>query len=369
MSDRAATTYRSVGVDHDAAAVGLSRVADRIRATWPSATEANSLLLDLRKFANIVDLGGGLGIALCADGVGSKVMIAQMMGRYHTVGIDCVAMCVNDLICVGATPVSFLDYIAVERVEPTMMDDIARGLADGARQANVSIAGGETAQIADMIKSHADGVGFDLAGMAIGTVSTDRVIVGRSTKDGDAIVGVESSGVHSNGLTLARHVFFEQHGLSPGDHLPGLDRSIGEELLVPTNIYVREALDLLNKGDAIKALIHITGEGFLNLTRVEAEVGFVLDSLPPVPAIFELIKEHGDVPAAEMFGVYNLGIGLCIVADPGEADALIPALAGHGRRAWRIGRVDASIPGRVEIRNCGFAGGDLIGEGSEFRRL
>ena len=138
MNARRATTYRAVGVDDEAASAGLSRLADRIRATWPPATAAHPLLLDLRKFANVIDLGGGLGIALCADGVGSKVMIAQMTGRYDTVGIDCVAMCVNDLVCVGATPVSFLDYLAVERVEPAFMDDIARGLAEGARLTEVT---------------------------------------------------------------------------------------------------------------------------------------------------------------------------------------------------------------------------------------
>ena len=368
MNARRATTYRAAGVDDEAASAGLSRLADRIRATWPPATAAHPLLLDLRKFANVIDLGGGLGIALCADGVGSKVMIAQMTGRYDTVGIDCVAMCVNDLVCVGATPVAFLDYLAVERVEPAFMDDIARGLAEGARRASVSIAGGETAQLPDMIKGHGEGLGFDLVGMAIGTVRTDRILVGRGARHGDAVIGVESSGVHSNGLTLARHVFFERHALSPDAVLPGLERPLGEELLAPTHIYVAEALDLLDRGDAVKALVHITGEGFLNLTRVEAEVGFVLDSLPPPPPIFELIGARGEVPAAEMFAVYNMGIGLCVVAEADEADALIRVLADHGRRAWRIGRVDDSMPGRVEIRGCAFAGGDLLGEGGRFRR-
>ena len=366
MNDGGVTSYKSVGVDDEAAAAGLSRVADRIRTTWPAATDANPLLLDLRKFANVVDLGGGLGIALCTDGVGSKVLIAEMLSRYDTVGIDCVAMCVNDLICVGATPVSFLDYIAVDRVEPNFMDDIARGLAAGARQANVSIAGGETAQLPAMIKGHGNGVGFDLVGMAIGTLKTDRVVVGRDARDGDVVIGVESSGVHSNGLTLARHVFFEKRELSPDDVLPALDCSIGEELLKPTHIYVREALDLLD-GGKIKALIHITGEGFLNLTRVEADVGFILDALPPVPPVFELIKTYGEVPVEEMFGVYNLGVGLCIVVDSLDVDATIGTLADHGRQAWQIGHVDASIPGRVEIHGCAFASGDLVGEGKKFR--
>ena len=367
-TERGSTSYQSVGVDDEAAATGLSYVASRIKKTWPASGDTNGVLLDLRKFANVVDIGGGIGIALCADGVGSKVLLAQMMGKYDTIGVDCVAMCVNDLICVGATPVSFLDYIAVERVEPKFMDEIAKGLADGAKQSGVSIAGGETAQIADMIKGHADGEGFDLVGMAIGTVKTDRLIVGQDCRDGDVVIGVESSGVHSNGFTLARNIFFEQGGLSVDAILPGLDRPIGEELLTPTNIYVREALDLFAQIESIKALVHITGEGFLNLTRIEADVGFVLDSLPDVPPIFRLIRELGDVPVEEMFGVYNLGVGMCIVVDPADVDATIGVVEGHGRRASRIGRVDASIPDRVEIRNSAFAGANLIGEGKKFSR-
>ena len=367
-ADSRSTTYRSVGVDDEAAAAGLSYVATRIRETWPASGAANPVLLDLRKFANVVDIGGGIGVALCTDGVGSKVLLAQMMGKYDTIGIDCVAMCVNDLICVGATPVSFLDYIAVEQVEPRFMDEIAKGLADGAQQACVSIAGGETAQIAEMIKGHASGSGFDLVGMALGTVKTDRIVVGADANDGDAVIGVESSGVHSNGFTLARSIFFEKHELTVDAALPDLDRSIGAELLAPTNIYVREALDVLANIRSVKALIHITGEGFLNLTRVAAEVGFVLDSLPQVPPIFGLIRDYGEVPVEEMFAVYNLGIGLCVVVDPADADATISVFESHERRAYRIGKVVASTPDRVEIRNCAFAGYDLIGASKKFRR-
>jgi phosphoribosylformylglycinamidine cyclo-ligase len=362
------TTYRSVGIDDGAAATGLSYLEERIRTTWPGEENPNRVLLDLQKFANIIDLGGGTGLALCTDGVGSKALIAQMMGKYDTIGIDCVAMCVNDLICVGATPVSMLDYVAVESIEPKFLDEIAKGLVEGAALAGVSITGGETAQIADMIKGHASGQGFDLVGMAVGTVKTDRIVVGKDVQDGDVVIGVEASGVHSNGLTLARHAFFETHGLSVDSWLPGLDRSIGEELLEPTYIYVREALDLLDNVNSLKALVHITSDGFLNLARVEADVGFVLDSLPVVPAIFKLIQQEGSVPVEDMFSVYNLGIGLCVVVDPKDVNATVDILNRHGRVASRIGTADASIPNRVEIRNCDFAEQDLIGEHKKFRR-
>ena len=362
------TTYKSVGIDDEAAATGLSYVAERIKATWPGSESANRVLLDLQKFANIIDLGGGTGLALCTDGVGSKALIAQMMSKYDTIGIDCVAMCVNDLICVGATPISMLDYVAVEHVEPKFLDDIAIGLVNGAEQAGISITGGETAQVADMIKGHASGKGFDLVGMAIGTVNTDRIVVGDDIRDGDIVIGVQSSGVHSNGLTLARHVFFEQHGLSVDTVLPGLERSIGEELLEPTYIYVAEALDLLEKIGSLKALVHITSDGFLNLTRVGADVGFIIDSLPDVPTIFKLIRQNGNVPVEDMFSVFNLGIGLCAVVDPEDARTAIDILGNHDRQAFRIGTVDKSIPNQVMICGCDFVGYDLIGERKKFHR-
>jgi len=262
--------------------------------------------LPIGYFANVIDIGG-IGLGICTDGVGSKAIVAQMMNKYDTIGIDCVAMNVNDLLCVGARPLSMVDYIAIEKADAAMLDGVAIGLAEGARQAGISISGGEISQLRDVVR------GFDLVGMAVGTVALDRIIVGRDLQPGDRVIGIASNGIHSNGLSLARRAFFDAAGLSVHHLFPGLGCELGEELLRPTFIYVPEILEIIARVPAVKALIHITGDGLLNLPRVDAEVGFVLDDLPPPPPIFGLIEQHGAVTRAEMFEVYNMGVGFCVV--------------------------------------------------------
>src|SRR5258708_14288080 len=220
-----------------------------------------------------------------------------MMGKYDTIGIDCVAMNVNDLLCVGARPVSMVDYIVIDRADAAILDGIAIGLAEGARQAGVSISGGEISQLPDMVR------GFDLVGTAVGTVPLDRIVIGRDVEPGDRVIGIASNGIHSNGFTLARRALFEQGSLSAQQVVPVLGRPLGEELLRPTAIYVPEILDILDQISSVKALIHITGDGLLNLPRVAAEVGFVLDDLPPPPAIFALVEDHGGAAQNEMIDV------------------------------------------------------------------
>ena len=364
---QAGTTYRSAGVDAAAADAALARIAARVRKTWPPAGAPGAVALDLGYFATVIDLGGGTGLALCTDGVGTKALIAQMLGRYDTIGIDCVAMNVNDLVCIGAKPLTFLDYIAVEHADPVMLDEIAKGLCEGATAAGVSISGGEIAQLGDMIKGLGHGRGFDLVGMAAGTVDLDAVLTGAGIEDGDAVIGLASNGVHSNGLSLARKVFFEDRGLAPEAVLPGVDGTLGEALLRPTHIHVREALAVRAAVPSLKAMVHITGDGFLNLTRVQSEVGFVLDSLPPVPAIFSRIAEYGEVAAEEMYAAYNMGIGFCFVAAAQDAAQVIDIAAAHDREARVIGVADARA-GRVAIPANEFAGYDIVGEGKVFRR-
>ena len=362
------TTYESAGVDAAAADAALDRIAARIRKTWPPAGGRGAVALDLGHFATVIDIGGGTGLALCTDGVGSKALVAQMLGRYDTIGIDCVAMNVNDLVCIGATPLTFLDYIAVERADPDTLDEIAKGLCQGAAAAGVSISGGEIAQLGDMIKGHGDGRGFDLVGMAAGTVALDSILTGAGIEDGDAVIGLASNGIHSNGLSLARKAFFVDSGLPPDAALAGLAGRLGEELLRPTHIYVAEALEVRARVPSLKAMVHITGDGFLNLTRVESDVGFVLDALPPVPAIFSRIAEHGEVAAEEMYAAYNMGIGFCFVAAAEDAPRIIDIAAADGREARVIGTVDSANPGRVTVPANDFAGFDMIGEGKAFRR-
>jgi phosphoribosylformylglycinamidine cyclo-ligase len=324
--------YKTAGVDTAAKQSGLHKIVERIKETWPAPGGVGAVKLDVGYFANVIDIGG-IGLAFCTDGVGSKSIIAQMMNRYDTIGIDCVAMNVNDAICVGARPISMVDYIAVESTDAGMLGAIAIGLAAGAKAAGISICGGETAPLKDIVR------GFDLVGTAIGIVPLDRIITGSDLVPGDVVIGLESSGIHSNGLTLARHVFFERAKL-PIDHVfPELGMPLGEELLRPTLIYVPEILKIIESIRSVKALINITGDGLLNLPRVDARVGFLIDNLPTTPQIFRMIRQCGDVGNAEMFEVYNMGIGFCVLVAAEDADSALLVLQRHGRRARIIGRV------------------------------
>ena len=346
-------SYKAAGVDVAEADAGLRRIVERITAGWPKAG-FGAVQLPIGYFANIVDIGG-TGLALCTDGVGSKAIVAQTMRKYDTVGIDCVAMNVNDLLCVGARPVSMVDYIAIDRAEETVLDGIAIGLAEGARQAGVSISGGEISQLPEMVR------GFDLVGTAIGTVPLDRIIVGRDLRPGDRVIGVASNGVHSNGFTLARRALFQMGGLSVEQPVAELGCTLGEELLRPTFIYVPEILEILERIPSVKGLIHITGDGLLNLPRVDAEIGFVIDDLPPPPRIFDLIQEHGAIGCAEMFEVFNMGIGFCVMVAEADADATLAILSRHNRQAWIIGRAIADPGKAVHLPQH-----KLVGRGKKF---
>jgi phosphoribosylformylglycinamidine cyclo-ligase len=348
--------YREVGVDIAAAESGLKKIVDSIRQTWPAADGIGAVKLDIGYFANVIDIGG-VGLAICTDGVGSKSIIAGTMKKYDTIGIDCGAMNVNDVICVGARPISMVDYIAVEAADADMLGAIAVGLAEGARQAGISISGGEIAQLKDVMR------GFDLVGMAVGLAPLDRIITGRDLTPGDAIIGIESNGIHSNGLTLARHVLFDRAKLSVDHVFPELEIPLGEELLRPTLIYVPEVLDIIEHVPTVKALINITGDGLLNLARVDAKVGFEIDNLPPAPPIFRLIQQEGAVAAAEMFEVYNMGVGFCVLAADQDVGAILAILERRRRRAQVIGRVIAD-----DGKGVYLPAEKLVGHGKRFRR-
>ena len=221
---------------------------------------------------------GGIGLAISTDGVGSKAIVAEMMRKYDTIGIDCVAMNVNDLFCVGARPVrwSITSRSRGRRGDARRHRDRPRR---GARQAGISISGGEISQLRDVVR------GFDLVGTAVGTVALDRILVGRDLKPGDRVIGIASSGIHSNGMTLDPPGVFRAGRLDDRHVFAELGCTLGEELLRPTLIYVPEILEVLDEVPSVKALIHITGDGLLNLPRVAAEIGFVIDDLPPPPPI------------------------------------------------------------------------------------
>ena len=341
-------TYRESGVDTAEADAGLNRIIARVQRTWPAAG-LGRVVLPIGYFANVIELDG-VGLALCTDGVGSKTIIADMMGKYDTIGIDCVAMNVNDMICVGAKPLSMVDYIAVAQTHAAMLDAIAAGLCKGAEIAGVSISGGETAQLKDVVKH------FDLVGMAVGRVDLDKVIDGRAVRDGDVVIGVKSSGIHSNGLSLARKAFFADHGYAIGHKFDELAVTLGEELLRPTDIYVPEAMEILAKVSGVKALINITSDGLLNLTRVAAPVGYEIDRLIEPHPVFPLIQRHAQVDDSEMFEVFNMGIGFCYVVDPAAAERTLAILKAHGRAAQVIGTAVSDPQKIVRIPERGLAG-------------
>ena len=349
--------YARSGVDTNEADRALARLLLEIA---PTAAFGSQSEIGIGHFAAVVRVGP-LHLALTTDGVGSKLLIAQALGKYDTVGIDCVAMNVNDLLCVGAKPLAMLDYIAVERADPEVFAQIGKGLCEGARQAGVAIVGGETAQIPEMLRGAKPGSGLDLAGMAIGVVPDGGLIDGSKVQPGDALVGIASSGVHSNGLSLARQVV--QRKFRFDEYVAELGTTVGEALLTPTRIYVAQVEALAKAGIAPRALAHITGDGFLNIRRIEAPVGFEIDFLPPPPAILRLIQKVGELEAAELYTVFNMGVGLTAVVTEAEVDRTIAAVRATGLEAWRLGRAVADPERKVRILPE-----QLVGRSKQFTR-
>ncbi len=349
MSD----AYAAAGVDTDQSDRAVGAIVDVLRTI---ETGAPSRVVDLPgHYASVLRVTPDLGIAIATDGVGSKLVLAEQTGRLDTVGIDCIAMNVNDLVCVGAEPIAMVDYLAVEQSDPQATGAIARGLAVGAADAGIEIPGGELAVLPELIRGHPSPHGFDLCGTAIGTVALDAILTGGLVAPGDALIGVPSSGLHSNGYTLARRVLI--------DDGPGLDASpqelegatIADALLEPTVIYVRAALDLLRSGIAVHGLAHITGGGLKNLLRLGTGVGYAIEEPLPVPAICTLVGELGDVPLAELWEVFNMGCGFVATVPAAQADETAAILAARHPGARRIGTVTdragvASAPGGVELR-------------------
>lgn len=352
------TTYSRLGVKSADEIPGFKKLLQRLAPTFGYPPVRSRPLIDFGYYANVIPVTPDLGIAISTDGVGTKILVAEAMRKFDTIGIDCVAMNVNDVICVGATPVSMVDYIAVERADDDLLDQLGAGLAEGARQAGISIPGGELAQVAEMVRGLTEGVGFDLVGTCIGTVALDRVLTGRNIEPGDAIIGLASSGIHSNGLTLARRVLPDL-----SERLPGLEGSVGEELLRPTRIYCAFTKALLASEVDVRALAHITSDGFLNLARVEAEVGFEIDYLPQPPAIFDLIQKRGGISDEEMYLVFNMGVGFVAVVPKEQAPHALAIAAETGYQAFELGRCTDEPGRRVHLRPRG-----LIGERGRFHR-
>jgi phosphoribosylformylglycinamidine cyclo-ligase len=341
--------YARAGVDTtraDRAVAGLVEVLRGIDPGRPSRARLGS-----GHYASVLEMAPNLGVALSTDGVGTKVIVAEQLGRFDTVGIDCIAMNVNDVVCVGAEPLAVVDYIAVEDADPDMLRDIAVGLRAGAELAGVEIPGGELAQLPELIRGHPSPRGFDLVGACFGTVALDRLVTGAAVRPGDAVIGLPASGVHSNGLSLVRRALPDL-----AERPPELDgASVGETLLEPTVIYVRAVLDLLRSGLEVRGLAHITSGGLLNLLRLEAQVGYRIDSPLAVPPIFGLVRARGGVEAGEMNEVFNMGCGFCVVVPEAQADQAVALLGKrHPGAAMIGGATDAS--GAVELAAAGLRG-------------
>jgi phosphoribosylformylglycinamidine cyclo-ligase len=303
--------YARSGVDQgaaDSAVAGLVRALGKIELGRPSAQVPLP-----GHYASVIEVAPNLGIALSTDGVGTKLVLAEALGKLDTVGIDCVAMNVNDVICVGAEPLAMLDYIAIDRANPEICEAIGIGLARGATLAGIEIPGGELAQLGDMVH------GVDISGACFGTVALDAIIDGREVAPGDSIIGLPSSGLHSNGYTLARKAL---DGLDMNEDPDGrLGRPLGEALL------------------EVRGLAHITSGGVNNLLRLAAPVGYEIDAPLPIPPLFALIAERGNVPDKEMHEVFNMGCGFALVVPENDEGRALALLHAHYPAAARIGRV------------------------------
>jgi phosphoribosylformylglycinamidine cyclo-ligase len=288
-------------------------------------------------YASVLRLDERTGIAFGTDGVGTKMVVAEQLGRFETIGIDCIAMNVNDLICVGAEPIAMLDFILCSDADPDVCGQIGQGLRAGAEQAGIEIPGGEIAQVGDVVS------GWELTGSAIGLVDLDRIVSGERIAAGDVLIGLPSSGLHSNGYTLARKVLADV----PMDD-ERLGRPLGDVLLEPTAIYARAVLELLASGLDVRGLAHITGDGLNNLLRLSREVGYELSDPLEVPPVFGLIQELGGISDEEMHEVFNMGIGFVCVVPERDADSATALLAAHHPGTRRVGVVtgDAGVVSR-----------------------
>jgi phosphoribosylformylglycinamidine cyclo-ligase len=347
MSD----AYAAAGVDTDQADAGVrALVAElgKVRLDRPSAS-----VLGSGHYASVLKVTETLGIAISTDGVGSKLVVAEQAGRLDTVGIDCVAMNVNDVVCVGAEPIALVDYLAVEQADPAALAAIGRGLAAGAQDANVEVPGGELAVIPELIRGHPSPHGFDLCATCIGTVALDAIVTGEAAATGDALIGLPSSGIHSNGYTLARRALAGL-GLDATPAALG-GATVADALLEPTVIYVRAVLDLLRSDVPVHGLAHITGGGLTNLLRLGAgRAGYAVEAPLPVPAVFGLIAAEGGVGAAEMWEVFNMGCGFVAVVPSERADDAVALLGARHPGTARIGTVTGEA-GRVTVPSLGLA--------------
>jgi phosphoribosylformylglycinamidine cyclo-ligase len=317
-------TYAKAGVNIDDKSSAIESLVKELKFKRTGKGRASDLK---GMFTSLIEFGDDY-LTLCTDGVGTKLLIAAELGIWDTVGIDCIAMNVNDTICVGAEPMSFVDYIAIDRPDEDLTNAIGKGLEKGAEMSNMEIVGGEIAVLPDMVKS------VDLSGTCLGFVNKKKVITGQDVNEGDLVISLASSGIHSNGLTLARKVF-ESAGIGMRDKTSGIKRTVGMELLEPTEIYVRQVLSIIGK-HKVTGMVNITGGGLRNLLRMRKGLRYVIDDPVKSLPIFDKMQELGNIDTREMYQTFNMGMGYTIVAPPGEAEAI----ASENRNAKIVGFVE-----------------------------
>jgi phosphoribosylformylglycinamidine cyclo-ligase len=329
-------TYKKAGVDIDKADAFIKKIRPLVKSTYRTGVlgqiggYGGLFRLDVEKYREPV-------LVSATDGVGTKIKIAILMDRHHTIGIDLVAMCVNDIITHGATPLFFLDYLAMGQLSPETATQIIQGITEGCRQGLCSLIGGETAEMPGIYQPG----DYDLAGFVVGVVERQQLIDGSDIAVGHRLIGLASSGLHSNGYSLVRRVLFEHHGLSVSDDIPALGGPLGEELLKPTRIYVETVLNL-RRDFPLSGICHITGGGLTgNLPRIlprSCQAVIHLDSWP-TPPIFRFLQEKGQISPTEMLRTFNNGIGL-VLAIPADLVAdVLPRLQGLGETAFIIGTI------------------------------
>ena len=302
------STYSEAGVDIDASEKATEALIAQIKGVNRKG-DGEAIKLD-NGFAGLVKLGDGA-LAMCTDGVGSKLLLAEQMDSIHTVGIDCVAMNTNDLICVGAEPLSFVDYVALDKPDEDLMAKIGMGLAEGCKQSNCTLSGGETAILPELVH------GFDIAGTSVGYVKQDKIIDGAKISEGDVLIGLKSSGPHSNGYTLIRKLFDG-------------DKELGKKLVEPTRIYVKEVMALIKQVN-VHGIAHITGGGLDNISRINDNFQYVIDNPLPVPSIFDWLQEKGSVEDKEMYRTFNMGMGMLIIVGKDDAEKSVSILGEHAQ--------------------------------------
>ena len=329
-------TYKDAGVDIDAGNQFVDMIKPLVKAT-----SRPEVLTDIGGFGGLFSLNSSKykrpTLVAATDGVGTKLKLAFMMEKHDTVGIDLVAMCVNDIIVQGAEPLFFLDYLATSKLSPEAAVEIVKGIAEGCKQAGCALLGGETAEMPGMY----GGGEYDLAGFSVGVVDNDNIIDGSTITTGDQIIGIASNGLHSNGFSLARKIFLEEMKLDLHDTPAGLDQPLGEALLTPTLIYVKSIQNLL-KNFNIKGIAHITGGGLLeNLPRVLPQQckAVIERNSWEKPAIFEMLREGGNIPEEEMYRTFNYGIGMTLIVPPNEVEDILGRLVGLGESAYLIGEI------------------------------